>query len=89
MTADGPLTITKAAYREDDGAVDPSCACPTCTTFSRAYLRHLFVVDEPTGPRLVTLHNLSWTLQLLRRVRGSLVDGTFEGVRAEVHAAWA
>jgi queuine tRNA-ribosyltransferase/7-cyano-7-deazaguanine tRNA-ribosyltransferase len=84
MTADGPLTITKAAYREDDGPVDPECACPTCGTFSRAYLRHLFVAEELLAYTLATTHNLAFILGLMARIRAALADGTLEEVKADV-----
>jgi queuine tRNA-ribosyltransferase len=84
MTADGPLTITKAAYREDDGPVDPACGCPTCTTFSRAYLRHLFVAEELLAYTLATTHNLAFVLGLMARIRGALADGTLDRLKAEV-----
>ena len=69
LTADGPLTITQARYREDDGPIDPDCACPTCTTFSRAYLRHLFVAEELLAYTLATTHNLAFILGLMARIR--------------------
>jgi queuine tRNA-ribosyltransferase len=72
LTADGPLTITKAAYREDDGPVDPDCPCPTCQTFTRAYLRHLFVAEELLAYTLATTHNLAFILGLMARIRAAL-----------------
>jgi queuine tRNA-ribosyltransferase len=88
LTSSGRFQLRNAANARSDEPLDPTCACPACARWSRAYLRHLFQVNEPTGPRLVTLHNLSWTLQLMRRVRRSIVDGTFEALRGEIHAAW-
>ena len=84
MTADGPLTITKAAYREDDSPVDPECGCPTCSTFSRAYLRHLFVAEELLAYTLATTHNLAFVLGLMARIRAALGDGTLDEVKATV-----
>jgi queuine tRNA-ribosyltransferase len=84
MTADGPLTITKAAYREDDGPVDPACTCPTCTTFSRAYLRHLFVAEELLAYTLATTHNLAFILGLMARIRAALGAGSLEQLKADV-----
>jgi tRNA-guanine transglycosylase len=82
LTADGPLTITKAAYREDDGPVDPDCPCPTCQTFTRAYLRHLFVAEELLAYTLATTHNLAFILGLMARIRAALasdLDGGADG----------
>jgi queuine tRNA-ribosyltransferase len=84
MTADGPLTITKAAYREDDGPVDPACTCPTCSTFSRAYLRHLFVSEELLAYTLATTHNLAFILELMARIRAALAGGTLGALKSEV-----
>jgi queuine tRNA-ribosyltransferase len=83
LTADGPLTITKAAYREDDGPVDAECPCPTCSTFSRAYLRHLFVAEELLAYTLATSHNLAFILRLMARIRASLANGTLASLKAE------
>lgn len=84
LTADGPLTITRAAYREDDGPIDPECACPTCRTFSRAYLRHLFVAEELLAYTLATTHNLAFILGLMARIRAALADGTLASLKADV-----
>ena len=83
-TADGPLTITKAAYREDDGPVDLECGCPTCSTFSRAYLRHLFAAEELLAYTLATTHNLAFILELMAKIRAALGAGTLEALKAEV-----
>lgn len=84
MTADGPLTITKAAYREDDGPVDPECGCLTCTTFSRAYLRHLFVAEELLAYTLATTHNLAFVLGLMARIRAALANDSLGELKAAV-----
>jgi queuine tRNA-ribosyltransferase/7-cyano-7-deazaguanine tRNA-ribosyltransferase len=84
LTADGPLTITRAAYREDDGPIDPDCACPTCTTFSRAYVRHLFVAEELLAYTVATTHNLAFILGLMARIRAALADGTLDALKANV-----
>jgi len=84
LTADGPLTITRAAYREDDGPIDPECACPACTTFTRAYLRHLFMAEELLAYTLATTHNLAFILGLMARIRAALADGTLTGLKADV-----
>jgi queuine tRNA-ribosyltransferase len=82
LTADGPLRITKAAYREDDGPIDPECRCPTCQTFSRAYLRHLFVAEELLAYTLATTHNLAFILGLMAQIRVALATGTLDGLKA-------
>jgi queuine tRNA-ribosyltransferase len=56
---------------------------------TRAYLRHLFQVAEPTASRLVSLHNLAWTLTLMQRARSAIIAGTFAAFRREVLDVWA
>ncbi len=84
MTSDGLLTIRRTAYREDDGPPDPACCCPTCTTFSRAYLRHLFVAEEMLAATLAISHNLAFVLGLLARIRSALAGGSLAALKAEV-----
>jgi queuine tRNA-ribosyltransferase len=82
-TSEGTLTIKQARYREDDRPPDPACACPTCRASSRAYLRHLFVSGEPTAATLLTVHNLTSILDLMRRIRDALEQNTFGALVAE------
>lgn len=76
-TARGRLNIQKASYREDSSPIEEGCLCDTCRRFSRAYLRHLFVADEILGYRLATVHNLHFILNLMARIRQSIVEGRF------------
>ena len=82
-TSEGTLTIKQARYREDDRPPDPACACPTCRASSRAYLRHLFVSGEPTAATLLTVHNLTSILDLMRRIRDALEKKAFGALAAE------
>ena len=88
LTSAGCLSLRRAAHRDDGGPLDPTCACSVCARWSRAYLRHLLVVDEPLAERLVTTHNLAWVLALMDRIRGAVADGTLGALRAEVAAVW-
>jgi queuine tRNA-ribosyltransferase len=83
FTRSGRINIKNAQYAEDDGPVDPQCGCYTCRTFSRAYLRHLYAVNEINAATLNTLHNLYFYLDTLRRIRESLRFGRFETFRYE------
>ncbi|MCB9762727.1 MAG: tRNA guanosine(34) transglycosylase Tgt [Alphaproteobacteria bacterium] len=87
-TTPGRLRVTDRRYRRDMYPVDTSCDCYTCTTFTRAYLHHLFRVGEVLGATLATIHNLHWFAGFMARMRQSIVDGTFEAFRAEVHEAY-
>lgn len=85
FTSEGPLNIKNAQFAEDDGPVDPECDCYTCRRFSRAYLRHLFMAGEMTGGTLNTLHNLSFYLDTMRRIREAIAFGRFEDFRQGFH----
>ena len=77
-TRHGKLVVKNAEYATDFQAVDSDCSCYTCRTFSRAYLRHLFQTGEMLGPRLATLHNIHFILDLMKQMRKSIFDGHFE-----------
>jgi queuine tRNA-ribosyltransferase len=83
FTSEGKLSIRNARHREDPRPPDPACACFTCRTTSRAYLRHLHAAGEMTAATLMTIHNLAFYLDLVRRVRQSILLGRFEEFRAE------
>jgi queuine tRNA-ribosyltransferase len=85
FTRDGPLNIKNAQYAEDEGPADPACGCYTCRHFSRAYLRHLYMAGEMTGGTLNTLHNLSFYLDTMRRIREAIAFGRFEEFRQGFH----
>lgn len=77
FTPTGKVQITKSSYRTDRRALVDGCPCPACTQYDRAYLRHLHVTEEPLGPRLLALHNLTFLLELMRETRERLRDGSF------------
>ncbi len=72
FTSAGRVTIKHARYRDDPRPLDPSCACYTCSRFSRAYLRHLFTANELLSPRLLTLHNVTFYQRLMARIREAI-----------------
>ncbi len=88
LTSAGRMNLRNRRFADDTGAIDESCACPVCARWSRGYLRHLLSVDEPTAPRLLTLHNVHWTFDLVRRVRRAIEAGTLGTLRAEVAERW-
>ncbi len=85
LTSEGPLNIKNAQFSEDDGPADPACGCYTCRHFSRAYLRHLYMAGEMTGGTLNTLHNLTFYLDTMRRIREAIAFGRFEDFRQDFH----
>jgi len=78
FTLDGRVNITSARFARDFGPVDPSCDCETCTTFSAAYLHHLFRARELLAYRLGTIHNLRFIQRQMASIRQSLEVGTFD-----------
>jgi queuine tRNA-ribosyltransferase len=85
FTSEGRINIKNARFAEDDGPVDPRCACYTCRTHSRAYLRHLYMAGEMTAGALNTLHNLSFYLDTMQRIREAITLRTFDRFRQEFH----
>jgi len=85
----GRLNLRNAAFLDDPDPIDDTCACEACRNHSRAYLAHLFRARELLAYRLATLHNVTWTLELMRRLRASLTDGSFHALRASVEAPFA
>ncbi len=89
LTSEGRLNIKNRRFADDGGPIDPACDCRVCARYSRAYLRHLANVNEPTAARLATLHNLAWTLALTDRARTAIGNGTLDALRAEITAVYA
>jgi len=72
FTSEGRLNIKNKQYSEDQNPPDPACSCPTCSRYSRAYLRHLVQTGEPLAATLNSIHNLAFYLGIMQRVRTSL-----------------
>jgi queuine tRNA-ribosyltransferase len=86
FTPEGPLNIRNAGFRTDEGSLDPTCDCETCTTYSRGYLRHLFVAEELLGLRLLSLHNVRYLIRLAAQMRAAIGKG--EGALATWADDW-
>jgi queuine tRNA-ribosyltransferase len=84
FTRTGHIVIKHAKYKEDPEPVDPTCRCPVCRTYSRAYLRHLFVANEILSSVLNTTHNLFFYLDTIRRMRQFIEAHRFDELLAEV-----
>ena len=81
FTSRGRIAIKNRKYARDEGPLDEACACYTCRTFSRAYLRHLYERDEITAAVLNTVHNLSYYLDIFRKIRHSIQSDSFGSLR--------
>ncbi len=86
FTSEGKLVIKNARYARDERPLDPKCSCYTCKTFSRAYLRHLFVSQELVAMRLNTLHNLHFFLNLMADARVAIEQDRYGDFLKEFHA---
>jgi queuine tRNA-ribosyltransferase len=87
-TSVGRLNLRNARFLDDPAPPDPECACETCRNHSRAYLAHLFRAEELLAYRLSSLHNVTYTQDLMRRIRGALDDGSFGTLREAVTAQY-
>jgi queuine tRNA-ribosyltransferase len=88
LTGQGRFHVRAARHRLEDGPIDERCRCAVCARHSRGYLRHLMAVNEPTAGRLVSLHNVAWTLQLMEQMRAAIIDGGFDALRDEILGVW-
>jgi len=77
------INIINARFREDKNPIDPDCTCSTCQNYSRAYLYHLFKAGEMLGPRLATIHNIHFFLELMRDIRIAIQEDTFLELKKE------
>lgn len=77
FTRAGRLIIKHARYKSDGSPLDEKCGCPTCRTYSRAYLRHLFQAGEILYSTLASIHNVYRYLEIMREIRTAIQSGTF------------
>jgi len=89
FTDAGRLNLRNAEHTRASGPLDEDCTCVVCGRWSRAYLRHLLRVQEPTAGRLLTVHNVHWCLNLMRRARSAIAEGGFDTLRRQVVEAWS
>jgi queuine tRNA-ribosyltransferase len=85
FTQAGRIVIKHARYANDAAPIDEACGCETCRTYSRAYLRHLFLANEPLAARLHTVHNLYYYLSLMRRLREAIEAGRLAECRKDFY----
>jgi queuine tRNA-ribosyltransferase len=83
FTSAGPLNMRNAGFAEDQGPIDPECACPVCATWSRAYVHHLVRAGEILGAMLMTEHNLHFYQRLMADLRSAIGKGRLAAFAAE------
>ncbi len=87
FTAHGDLALKNACHADDPRPLDDTCPCPTCAVYSRAVLRHLYISNEITSAVLLTVHNLSYFLSLMRQVREAIMAGRYQEERDAIERA--
>jgi len=88
FSSEGRLNLMNAAFARDPRSIDETCTCYTCRTFTRAYLRHLIVAKELLAGTLLSIHNLHALVQLVKDIRVSIQNGTFESKVPTWLAQW-
>ena len=89
LTDAGRMNIKRAEYARDDEPIDPQCPCSTCRRHPRGYLRHLATLREPVAATLCTVHNLTWILTFVGRIREAITEGTLDQLRRQTASVWA
>lgn len=88
LTSEGKVQVKNARHATDDSPLDPACRCWVCATHSRGYLRHLAQTGEPTGARLVSVHNVAWTIALMDEIAEAVAAGSFDALRNRILSQW-
>ncbi|MBD3730381.1 MAG: tRNA guanosine(34) transglycosylase Tgt [Sphingomonadales bacterium] len=83
FTWNGPINLRNARFAEDTGPLDERCTCPTCSTYSRAYIHHLIKAGEILGAMLMTEHNIGFYQQLMQAMRDAIGEGRFTTFAAD------
>lgn len=86
LTSVGDFNLRRAGYLTDGRPLEDGCSCHTCRNHHRAYLRHLLVNNELAGFRLLSIHNLAYTMSLLRGIRQAITTGDVSSHLAEIRA---
>ncbi|MFV0363880.1 MAG: tRNA guanosine(34) transglycosylase Tgt [Suipraeoptans sp.] len=83
-TKHGKLNLYNARFELDDAPIENGCACPTCRSYSRAYIRHLLKAKEMLGMRLCVLHNLYFYNNMMEEIRNAIEEGRFKEYKKEI-----
>jgi len=83
LTRRGRMNMRKAQYADDERSLDPECSCYTCTTFTRAYIRHLCNAGEMLAATLLSIHNITMLTALATDLRNSIIAGNLENFASE------
>ena len=84
FTFDGRVDLFKSEYANDKNPIEKDCECLACKNYSRSYIRHLLKLGEPSGKRYATIHNLYFMKSLMKKIRESIKEGTFEELKKDI-----
>jgi queuine tRNA-ribosyltransferase len=88
LSSVGRYQVRAARFATDDDPIDALCGCPVCGRYSRGYIRHLFLAGELTAGRLLTIHNVTWLLDLIARARAAIEVGALSQLTEATAAIW-
>lgn len=88
LTHKGRMNLRNAKYKEDFTSLDPDCSCPSCTNYTRAYLRHLIQTKEIMGARLLSYHNLYFLIDMMKEMREAIINDSFLDFKREFLSAY-
>jgi len=88
FTSSGPVRLRNEKYKLDCSPIDEKCKCYCCNNFSKAYIRHLFMVSEMLGPILVSIHNISFFQNFMREIRRAICENTMFDLLEQVRSVW-
>jgi queuine tRNA-ribosyltransferase len=88
-TAFGKINIMNEKYKEDFSPIEENCGCYTCKNYTSAYLSHLFRGKEMLGATLASIHNLYFIINLVKNIRQSILDGTFENYKQQFFSKYS
>ena len=88
LTSTGRINLRNACFIGDEQPLDPTFENSPASNWSRSYLRHLLITNEPTAPRILTLHNLAWMFDFVFKLRKSIADGEFEEFHKQTLEIW-
>ena len=88
FTRFGPINIANARHKSDTAPIEQQCDCYTCSNYSRAYLRHLYMARELLAYRLATIHNIYYFMQLMQQIRKAVREGRYPQFRKDFYSCW-
>jgi queuine tRNA-ribosyltransferase len=88
LTSSGRVNLKRSEFTLSEDPIDATCKCMVCSRHTRGYIRHLFQVGEPTASRLVSVHNIAWTINFMNLMREAILEARFAQFRQSTLAIW-